>query len=92
MKVKVAIIGKGNVGGARKVPSARVMKAFNTVFAQHMDSGRVHGAALTLFVAGDDPQAKGQVMSPGRDLGFDPVDAGPMTNARSLEALGYFNT
>jgi predicted dinucleotide-binding enzyme len=42
-------------------------------------------------VAGDDPQAKGQVMSLGRDLGFDPVDAGPVTNAGLLEALGYFN-
>jgi predicted dinucleotide-binding enzyme len=75
----------------KKVPSAKVVKAFNTVFAQHMDSGRLHGATLTLFAAGDDAGAKSQVLSLGRDLGFDPVDAGPLTNARSLEALGYFN-
>jgi hypothetical protein len=27
----------------------------------------------------------------GRDLGFDAVDSGPLTNARWLEALGYLN-
>jgi predicted dinucleotide-binding enzyme len=75
----------------KKVPSAKVVKAFNTVFAQHMDSGTLNGAPLTLFAAGDDAGAKAQVLSLGRDLGFDPVDAGPLTNARSLEALGYFN-
>jgi 8-hydroxy-5-deazaflavin:NADPH oxidoreductase len=75
----------------RVVPSARVVKAFNTVFAQHMDSGTLRGETLTLFAAGDDAGARSQVLSLGRDLGFDPVDAGPLTNARSLEALGYFN-
>ena len=75
----------------KKAPGAKVVKAFNTVFAQHMDSGTVNGTSLTLFVAGDEAAAKAQVLSLGKDLGFDPVDAGPLTNARSLEALGYFN-
>ena len=75
----------------KKAAGAKVVKAFNTVFAQHMDSGTVNGTSLTLFVAGDDAVAKAQVLSLGQDLGFDPVDAGPLTNARSLEALGYFN-
>lgn len=75
----------------KKVPSAKVIKAFNTVFAQHMDSGTVNGAQLTLFVAGDDAGAKEKVLALGRDLGFDSVDAGPLANARSLEALGHFN-
>jgi hypothetical protein len=78
-------------GTPEEDPSAKVVKAFNTVFAQHMDSGRLHGATLTLFAAGDDAGAKAQVLSLGRDLGFAPVDAGPLNNARSLEALGYFN-
>jgi predicted dinucleotide-binding enzyme len=75
----------------RKVRGARVVKAFNTQFAQHMDSGAVGGQQLTTFVAGDDAVAKAQVIQMARDIGFDVVDAGPLQNARLLEPLGYFN-
>ncbi len=75
----------------KKVPSAKVVKAFNTVFAQHMATGQVKGTTLTLFVAGDDQGAKEQVLGLGRDIGFDAVDAGPLNNARWLETLGYLN-
>jgi predicted dinucleotide-binding enzyme len=34
----------------RKVPQVRVEKAFNTHFAQRMDSGRIGDRRLTLFV------------------------------------------
>ena len=36
------------------LPGAKVVKAFNTVFAGTMDSGKVKGEQLTAFVAGDD--------------------------------------
>jgi predicted dinucleotide-binding enzyme len=75
----------------KKAPKAKVVKAFNTVFAQNMSTGTVKGEKLTLFVAGDDGTAKKLVLSAGRDIGFDPVDAGPLTNARWMETLGYFN-
>jgi len=75
----------------KKAPSAKVVKAFNTVFAQHMATGQVKGTSLTLFVAGDNQDAKIQVLALGRDIGFDSVDAGPLKNARWLEALGYLN-
>jgi predicted dinucleotide-binding enzyme len=75
----------------KKVPSANVVKAFNTVFAEHMATGVVKNTPLTLFVAGNDPSAKETVLGLGRDIGFDAVDAGPLTNARWLETLGYFN-
>jgi len=67
------------------------VKAFNTVFAQHMDSGKVKGQQLSLLVAGDDASAKERVLTLGRDLGFDAIDAGPLRNARWLESLGYLN-
>lgn len=75
----------------KKAGSAKVVKAFNTVFSKHMDSGKVRGTPITLFVAGDDAGAKEQTLSIGRDIGFDAVDAGPLKNARWLETLGYFN-
>src|SRR5512138_1068063 len=42
----------------KQAPKAHVVKAFNTVFAQHMDSGRVGDHTLTALVAGDDAGAK----------------------------------
>lgn len=75
----------------KKVPSAKVVKAFNTVFADHMSTGKLGGTTLTLFVAGDDKGSKDQVMSLARDIGFDAVDAGPLKNSRLLEPVGYFN-
>jgi 8-hydroxy-5-deazaflavin:NADPH oxidoreductase len=75
----------------KKLPQARVVKAFNTVFAQHMDTGRLGEQQLTAFVAGDDAEAKTAVLGLARDIGFDAVDAGPLKNARLLEPLAYFN-
>jgi predicted dinucleotide-binding enzyme len=75
----------------KQAPAARVVKAFNTVFAEHMATGQVKGTTLTLLVAGDDQNAKEQVLTLGRDIGFDAVDAGPLKNARWLESLGYLN-
>ncbi len=75
----------------KKAPSAKVVKAFNTVFAELMATGEVSGAKLTLFAAGDDQPAKELVLAMGRDIGFDAVDAGPLQNARWLETLGYLN-
>jgi predicted dinucleotide-binding enzyme len=75
----------------QKVGAAKVVKAFNTQFASHMDSGAVDGQQLTMFAAGDDPGARTQVIQMARDIGFDAVDAGPLQNARLLEPLGYFN-
>lgn len=75
----------------KKLPRARVVKAFNTVFAQHMDSGRVGSTPLTAFVAGDDATAKQVAVTLAKDIGFETVDAGPLRNARLLEPLAYLN-
>lgn len=67
------------------------MKAFNTQFAGHMDTGQLGGQPLTVFAASDDAQAKQQVMEMAKGIGFTPIDTGPLRNARLLEPLGYFN-
>jgi predicted dinucleotide-binding enzyme len=75
----------------KKLPGARVAKTFNMVFAQHQDSGKLGDAQLTAFVAADDAAAKAAVIELARNIGFDPIDAGPLANARLLEPLGYLN-
>lgn len=75
----------------KMAPRAKVVKAFNTVFAQHMDSGKVHGERLTALVAGDDEGAKRRVLDMAKAIGFDAVDAGPLQNARWLETFGVLN-
>lgn len=60
---------------------ARVVKAFNTVFAQHLlELGRPAGqpGRIALPVASDDVNAKQIVMALVEELGFDPVDAGSL--------------
>ena len=74
-----------------KLPRSRVVKAFNTVFAQHMDSGKLGDQRLSAFVAGDDESARKQVIELARSIGFDAVDSGPLKNARLLEPLAFFN-
>lgn len=87
--------GDAKKSGAEQVQEwakgAKVVKAFNTVFAQNMATGAVDGEPLSLLVAGDDEQAKKQVVALGEAIGFEPVDVGPLANARYLEALGFLN-
>lgn len=75
----------------KKLPKARVVKAFNTVFAEHMDKGRVGDQQLTIFAASDDDDARKTVLGLAKQIGFDAVDGGPLINARSLETMGFFN-
>ena len=68
-----------------------VVKAFNTNFAQHMDSGHLGKDALTALIATDDEAARQVVTALAKAIGFDPVSAGPLRNARWLETLGFLN-
>ncbi|MGH7583800.1 MAG: NADPH-dependent F420 reductase [Gemmatimonadales bacterium] len=61
-----------------------VIKAFNTIRAQHlMDMGRpkAEPSRIALPVAGDDTEAKKTVMQLVDDLGFDPVDDGGLDDS-----------
>ncbi len=69
----------------KMLPKAKVIKAFNTIFAQHMHTGKINGDRLTAYVAGDDADSKKIVMKLAEDIGFEAVDAGPLTTARYLE-------
>lgn len=68
-------------------PAARVVKAFNTMFAAVLVAGTVGGLPVDVFLAGDDANAKSQVAGLVRDCGLRPVDTGPLRRARELEAF-----
>ena len=91
MNLAVGFTSSGAEELQKKLPKSRVVKAFNTVFAQHMERGKLGDERLTAFVAGDDEPARKQVVELARRIGFDPVDSGPLKNARLLEPLAYFN-
>jgi predicted dinucleotide-binding enzyme len=71
------------------VPGSRVVKAFNTVFAEvYHSETRLYGSRLpSMFYCGDDSSAKTTVSRLIRETGFEPIDAGPLKNARYLEPL-----
>jgi len=66
---------------------ARVVKAFNTIGSMHMTDPRFGTERASMFICGDDAAAKKTVATLTESLGFDPVDAGPLTQARLLEPL-----
>ena len=73
---------------ARHVPGARaVVKAFNTIWSEHLlHTGRPDGTPVRAIpIAGDDPAANELVAGLVRDLGFEPVDAGPLAESTAQE-------
>jgi len=72
-------------------PGARVVKAFNTVYAEWLaDGAEARFPAVQVFLASDDEGAKGAVAALVRQIGAEPVDVGPLRTARQLESLAGF--
>lgn len=78
--------GPDGAGIAALAPGARVVKAFNTVFATFFHDTPPERPA-TLVLCGDDATAKEAVAALARDAGFDPVDAGGADRSADLEAF-----
>jgi predicted dinucleotide-binding enzyme len=73
---------------AKRVPEARVVCAFNTVPSEVLFGvfeARREATRPSLVYCGDDPGSKGIAAGLIRDVGFDPVDAGPLRIARYTE-------
>jgi NADPH-dependent F420 reductase len=68
-------------------PGARVVKAFNTTGDNNMADPVYDGQATTMFICGDDADAKEAVAGLAQTLGFDVTDVGDLTAARWLEPL-----
>jgi NADPH-dependent F420 reductase len=68
-------------------PDARVVKAFNSIYFENLEKPQFGPLNASSFFCGDDEPAKAVVARLSRDIGFDPVDCGPLLNARLLEPL-----
>jgi NADPH-dependent F420 reductase len=75
----------------RVVPSAKVVKAFNTIFAELLPTESRKGRKVQVFIAGDDEAAKKKVSDLVQAAEFEPVNSGPLYNSRFLEPMGELN-
>jgi predicted dinucleotide-binding enzyme len=74
---------------AEALPSSKVLKAFNTTFAATLAAKAVGPIKTTVLIAGDDTDAKGALAAAITAGGIDAVDAGALSRARELEAIGF---
>ncbi len=70
---------------ARWATNANVVKSFNTTGFENMRNPAYPGGASVMFACGDDAEATERVCGLASDLGFDPVNMGPLSRARELE-------
>lgn len=76
----------------KRAPRAKVIKAFNTVFASILQAGgKVAGQPVTVFVAGDDADARRIVAALAESASLVPLETGGLTSARYLEPLAALN-
>jgi 8-hydroxy-5-deazaflavin:NADPH oxidoreductase len=84
----IAHTSSGAEALAKRVPKARVVSAFGTVPSEVLFgvfAARRRASKPSLVYCGDDAKSKKIVAKLIRDVGFDPVDAGPLRIARYLE-------
>jgi 8-hydroxy-5-deazaflavin:NADPH oxidoreductase len=83
-------LGTTNSAGeevSRWAKGARVVKAFNTIGAVNFGKPAFGSDRASMFICGDDADAKAVVAQLAAELGFEVVDAGPLTASRLLEPL-----
>jgi predicted dinucleotide-binding enzyme len=72
---------------AKLLPGAKVVKCFNTLGAGNFADPMFGDQKASMLFAGDDAGAKLIVQELGNQLGFEMIDAGPLSQARWLEAM-----
>jgi predicted dinucleotide-binding enzyme len=74
---------------AKVLPSARILKAFNTTFAGTLTAKTVGPNRTTVLIAGDDAEAKATLAAAITAGGIDAIDAGTLSRAHEMEAMGF---
>jgi hypothetical protein len=74
---------------AAQLPGARVVKAFNTIWSEHLkcqgDTSKPLGERRVIVLAGDDADAKQVVASLITEIGFGPLDVGSLQDSTKQE-------
>lgn len=78
---------------ARLLPDSKVVKAFNTIFADVMKEGKQEfkEQKLTAFVASDDIETANVIKQLADEIGFTGLVIVGIKNARHLEAIAHLN-
>ncbi|MBL8596799.1 MAG: NAD(P)-binding domain-containing protein [Devosia sp.] len=75
----------------KAAPQAKVVKAFNTIFASLFAAPVAETRDVPVFVAGNDEAAVAQVGDLARKAGFSVENAGTLDAARLIEPVGMLN-
>jgi predicted dinucleotide-binding enzyme len=88
--LKSLVIGTNTSAGEmvqQWATGARVVKAFNTIGAVNYGNAQFGSQRADGFYCGDDAKSKQAVKPLIEEAGLEPVDVGPLSNARALEAM-----
>ena len=70
-----------------KVPAAHIVKAFNSVGNALMVNPQFSQGTPTMFLCGNNDEAKARVSEIIRQFGWEPYDCGSIASARAIEPL-----
>ncbi len=86
-RLETPAAGSGAAAVQSWASGAQVVKAFNTTGYNNMADPHYAGESTTMFICGDDAEAKQTVRELTAELGFDVADVGGLNTAHYLEAL-----
>jgi len=72
---------------AELLPTAHVVKALNSIGAEHYTDANFNGESASMLIAGNSADAKSTVTTLISDMGYDVIDAGDISASKYLEYL-----
>jgi len=90
---KLLLADLGETGASEVVaalaPSARVVKAFNSIITDRFNEGpSKNGGRRVIFVSGDDSEPKEFIKGMIKSFGFEPIDLGGLVTGGRLQQAG----
>jgi predicted dinucleotide-binding enzyme len=84
---RLAIEGSNAEAIQDAAPGSHVVKAFNTLSVRQMVDPASSGGPVSIPIVGNDANAKAKVAGIIAGMGLEPVDVGPLQNARHVEGM-----